>query len=145
MDKADLKGIELAFKTPLFTDFLLSTNYSWTKTEQKTGPNKGKALNRTPKQKFNTQLDWLLNHNWDLWTKVEYYGQENATKREGKKTKYITYAGYTFWDVGASYNINKKAKIYAGIYNLFDKDVSNDDFGKTLEGRRYFVGTEINF
>lgn len=145
VDKADLKGIELAFKTPLFTNFLVSSNYSWTKTEQKSGINKGKALNRTPKQKFNTQLDWILNQNWDLWTKVAYYGQEHSTKRDGKKTKYVTYAGYTFWDVGASYQINKQAKVYGGVYNLFDKDVTNDDFGKTLEGRRYFVGTEINF
>lgn len=142
VDKADLKGLELSFKTPLFTDFLLSTNYSWTKTEQKTGPNKGRSLNRTPKQKFNTQLDWNVTQKWDLWTKVAYYGVESTTDRNGNK---IEYPGYTFWDVGASYKIHKQAKLYAGIYNLFDKDVSNDDFGKTLEGRRYFVGTEINF
>ena len=142
VDKADLKGLELSFKTPLFTDFLLSTNYSWTKTEQKTGPNKGRSLNRTPKQKFNTQLDWNVTQKWDLWTKIAYYGVESTTDRNGNK---IEYPGYTFWDVGASYKIHKQAKLYAGIYNLFDKDVSNDDFGKTLEGRRYFVGTEINF
>lgn len=142
VDKADLKGIELSFKTPLFTDFLLSTNYSWTKTEQKTGNNKGKPLNRTPKQKFNTQLDWYVTQNWDLWTKVAYYGVESTTNRSGEK---IEYPSYTFWDVGASFHINKNAKIYGGVYNLFDKDVSNDDFGKTLEGRRYFIGAEINF
>ena len=142
VDKADLKGIELSFKTPLFTDFLLSSNYSWTKTEQKSGNNKGKPLNRTPKQKFNTQLDWYVTQEWDLWTKVAYYGVESTTDRSGKK---IEYPGYTFWDVGASFHINKNAKIYGGVYNLFDKDVSNADFGKTLEGRRYFVGTEINF
>lgn len=145
VDKADLKGLELSFKTPLFTNFLLSSNYSWTKTEQKSGIDKGKALNRTPKQKFNTQLDWYVAHDWDLWAKMAYYGQESGTKRDGNKTEYVTYAGYTFWDIGASYKIHKQAKLYAGIYNLFDKDVSNDDFGKTLEGRRYFVGTEINF
>lgn len=142
VDKADLKGLELSFKTPLFTDFLLSSNYSWNKSEQKTGKNKGKPLNRTPKQKFNTQLDWYVTQEWDLWTKVAYYGVESTTDRSGKK---IEYPGYTFWDVGASFHINKNAKIYGGVYNLFDKDVSNADFGKTLEGRRYFVGTEINF
>ena len=142
VDKADLKGIELSFKTPLFTDFLLSSNYSWTKTEQKSGENKGRALNRTPKQKFNAQLDWNLTQQLDLWTKVAYYGVESTTNRNGKK---IEYPGYTFWDVGTSFQINKNAKIYGGVYNLFDKEVTNDDFGKTLEGRRYFVGTEINF
>ena len=145
VDKADLKGVELTFKTPLFNEFLLTSNYSWTKTEQKTGINKGHALNRTPKQKFNMQLDWYISHNWDLWAKMAYYGQENANKRMGKQSRYVTYPGYTFWDMGASYQINKKAKIYTGIYNLFDKDVDNEDFGKTLDGRRYFVGTEISF
>ena len=140
--EADLKGLELSFKTPLFNDFLLSSNYSWTKTEQKSGENKGRALNRTPKQKFNTQLDWNLTQQLDLWTKVAYYGVETTTDRSGKK---IEYPGYTFWDVGTSFQINQNAKIYGGVYNLFDKDVSNDDFGKTLEGRRYFVGTEVNF
>ncbi|NUF26935.1 outer membrane receptor for ferrienterochelin and colicins [Gilliamella bombicola] len=140
--KADLKGLELSFKTPLFTDFLLSSNYSWTKTEQKSGQYKGRALNRTPKQKFNTQLDWYATQQWDLWAKMAYYGMESSNNRNGTK---IEYPGYTFWDVGASYQVHKQAKIYAGVYNLFDKDVSNEDFGKTLEGRRYFVGTEINF
>ena len=142
VDKAELKGLELSFKTPLFNDFMLSSNYSWNKSEQKTGNNKGKPLNRTPKQKFNTQLDWYVTQKWDLWTKVAYYGVESTTDRSGKK---IEYPSYTFWDVGASFHINKNAKIYGGVYNLFDKDVSNADFGKTLEGRRYFIGTEINF
>ena len=142
VDKAELKGLELSFKTPLFNDFMLSSNYSWNKSEQKTGNNKGKPLNRTPKQKFNTQLDWYVTQKWDLWTKVAYYGVESTTDRSGKK---IEYPGYTFWDMGASFHINKNAKIYGGVYNLFDKDVSNADFGKTLEGRRYFIGTEINF
>ncbi|OCG41282.1 hypothetical protein A9G28_06405 [Gilliamella sp. Fer1-1] len=140
--KADLKGFEFSFKTPLLTDFLLSSNYSWTKTEQKSGKYKGRPLNRTPKQKFNTQLDWYATEQWDLWAKMAYYGVESSNNRSGQK---IEYPGYTFWDVGASFQINKDAKVYGGVYNLFDKNVSNEDFGKTLEGRRYFVGTEINF
>lgn len=142
VDKADLKGLELTFKTPLFSNFLLSSNYSWTKTEQKTGKNKGKPLNRTPKQKFNTQLDWNVTDQWDLWAKMAYYGVESTTNRTGKK---IEYPGYTFWDIGAAYKVHKSTKVFAGVYNLFDKDVSNQDYGKTLEGRRYFVGAEINF
>jgi outer membrane receptor for ferrienterochelin and colicins len=142
IDKADLRGLELSFKTPLFTDFLLTSNYSWTKTEQKSGQFKGRSLNRTPKQKFNTQLDWYVTQQWDLWTKMAYYGMESSNNRDGTK---VEYPGYTFWDIGASYQVHKQAKIYAGVYNLFDKNVTNDDFGKTLEGRRYFVGTEVNF
>lgn len=142
VDKADLKGLELMLKTPLFDQFSLNSSYTWTKTEQKTGKYKGRSLNRTPKQKFNTQLDWYVTEQWDLWAKIAYYGVESSTNRSGTK---INYPGYTFWDLGGAYQVNNGAKIFAGIYNIFDKEVKNEDFGKTLEGRRYWVGTEINF
>ncbi|WP_345491014.1 TonB-dependent receptor domain-containing protein [Orbus sasakiae] len=142
VDKADLYGLELSLKAPLFNHFLLSSNYTWTKTEQKSGANKGHALNRTPRQKLNTQLDWMPDEQWDLWAKVAYYGQEPYINSKNKAAKY---PGYTFWDIGASFAVNKQAKVYVGIYNLFDKKVEDADFGKTLDGRRYWLGTEINF
>ncbi len=142
VDKADLKGLEFTLKTPLFANISVTSNYTWTKTEQKSGKYKGRPLNRTPKQKFNTQLDWNISTEWDLWAKMAYYGVESSSSRDGKK---VEYPGYTFWDLGAVYQVNNQTKIMAGIYNLFDKDVMNEDFGKTLDGRRYWVGTEISF
>ncbi|WP_392561523.1 TonB-dependent receptor [Orbus sturtevantii] len=143
VDKADIKGVELSLKTPLFDTFLLNSSYTWTKSEQKSGVNKGLSLNRTPRQKFTTQLDWFVTQQWDLWAKVAYYGEETEAGKNGVQGK--KYPGYTLWDLGASYSVNKQTKLYTGIYNLFDKDVENTDFGKTLEGRRYWVGTEISF
>lgn len=142
VDKADLKGLEFTLKTPILTNLSLTSNYTWTKTEQKSGKYKGRPLNRTPKQKFNTQLDWGVVEQLDLWAKVAYYGVESSSNRSGKK---VEYPGYTFWDLGAAYRVNNQAKIFAGVYNLFDKEVMNEDFGKTLDGRRYWLGTEINF
>lgn len=46
---------------------------------------------------------------------------------------------------GKSLQIKQNAKIYGGVCNLFNKHVLNDDFGKSLTGRHYFVATEINF
>jgi len=143
VDKADIKGIELSLKTPLFDKFLLNSSYSWTKSEQKSGVNKGLSLNRTPRQKFNSQLDWFVAEQWDLWAKLAYYGKETEAGKNGVQGK--KYPGYTLWDLGASYFVTKQTKLYTGIYNLFDKKIENTDFGKTLEGRRYWVGTEINF
>lgn len=143
VDKADLKGLELSLKTPLLDNVTLSSSYAWTKTEQKSGINKGLALNRTPRQKFNVQLDWYATEKWDLWAKMAYYGEETEAGSKGVKGK--KYPGYTFWDTGASYEVNKQTKVYLGVYNVFDKKVEKTDFGKTLEGRRYWVGTEISF
>ena len=41
--------------------------------------------------------------------------------------------------------IKQNAKICGGVCNLFNKDVLNDDFGKSLTDPHYFVATEINF
>lgn len=143
VDKAEIKGLELSLKMPISNKLLLSSSYAWTKSEQKTGSNKGLPLNRTPKHKINVQLDWFANEQWDLWAKMAYYGEETETG--SKSVKGTKYPSYTMWDLGTSYSVNKQIKLYTGIYNLFDKKIENTDFGKTLEGRRYWLGTEINF
>lgn len=143
VDKAEIKGLELTFKTPILTNLIFSSNYTWMDTKQKTGLNKGKALNRTPRNKFNTQLDWLVTDDLDLWGKVAYYGIESAS---GSRTvRDSNYPGYTLWDIGGSYAVNQNTKIYTGIYNLLNKKIENDDYGKTLDGRRYWIGLDVNF
>ena len=52
---------------------------------------------------------------------------------------------YTFVDLGGSYAVNKTVSVYAGIYNLFDKQVAYDDFGYVEDGRRYWLGVGVKF
>jgi outer membrane receptor for ferrienterochelin and colicins len=33
----------------------------------------------------------------------------------------------------------------AGVYNVFDKQVDNADYGTTLDGRRFNVGFQYTF
>ena len=35
--------------------------------------------------------------------------------------------------------------VYGGLYNLFDKEVTAEDYGKTLDGRRLNLGVAFNF
>lgn len=141
VDKADIKGLELTAKAPLFERFVVTSSYTWMETEQKSGPNKGNPLNRLPRHKFNLQLDWHAMERLELWGKVGYYGEETAVGRNSG-TKY---PGYTQWDLGGSWAINRNTKVYSGVYNLFDKRIINDDFGKTLDGRRYWLGVDVGF
>ncbi|XKM13166.1 TonB-dependent receptor [Orbaceae bacterium ac157xtp] len=144
VDKATIKGVELTLKTPLFEHVSLSSNYAYSHSEQKSGKNRGKPLNKTPKHNFNSQLDWTLNEQWSLWGKVTFHGKEIETGR-GSKAAGKEYASYTFWDIGADYAINKETSLYAGIYNLFDKKIDYQNFSKSIDGRRYWVGVDINF
>lgn len=143
VDKADIKGVEFSLTTPIYEHFTLAINYNWMKTEQKTGVNKGMSLNRTPRHKLNSQLDWQTTDQLTLWSKVAYYGEETAAGRNGVRG--TRYPGYTLWDLGGYYRITTETKLYAGIYNLFDKLVNDDDFDKTLDGRSFWVGVDMNF
>ena len=46
---------------------------------------------------------------------------------------------------GGSYAVNKRVSVYAGIYNLFDKQVGYDDYGYVEDGRRYWLGVGVKF
>lgn len=143
VDRATVKGIELSLSTPIFSHFLFTSTYTWMKTEQKTGENKGLALNRTPRNKFNTQLSYQATEQWELWGKVAYYGGEVSLGKHRDQDRY--FPGYTLWDLGTSYVINKRTKLYSGIYNLFNRKIDENTFGKVLDGRRYWLGLDVNF
>lgn len=141
VDEATLHGVEFAGKVPLPADFTLSANYTWSKSEQKTGIYKGQALNRIPKHAANSTLDWKANEKFNLWTKVSFNGKETTTST----TRPVEYPSYTQWDFGGSFKANKNSTIYAGIYNITDKEIRENTVGKTLDGRRYWIALNIDF
>lgn len=143
IDRAVIHGAELSLSVPFWSRFLFSSMYTWMKTEQKTGKNKGLALNRTPRNKFNVQLDYQATEKLEFWGKVAYYGDEVSLGKQREQDKY--YPGYTLWDLGVSYVMTKNIAFYTGLYNIFNKKIDDNDFGKTLDGRRYWVGLTMNF
>ena len=53
--------------------------------------------------------------------------------------------GYTIVDLGAAYDFNDSLQGNFGIYNAFDKQITSEDYGSLLDGRRYFVGLTARF
>ena len=144
VDKAELRGLELAAKWRPIEEVVLTTSYTWLDTKQKSGANKGKPLNRMPKHVFNLHADWQANAKTNLWTQLNFRGKEIETSTKGGKEG-LKYPSYTTFDIGATYQLTKDASIYAGVYNVFDKRVEKENFGKDLEGRRYWVGVSVDF
>jgi len=56
-----------------------------------------------------------------------------------------TPGGYTTWNTGGSYQVNKAVKIRAGVLNLTDKDLNRDDYSYNEDGRRYFAAVDYSF
>lgn len=125
VDKATTKGIELASRYQFAPDWSLSANYTYTKTKQNSGVNKGWPLTRTPKHMFNTSLNWQATDQLAAWLKAEY--RSERYRRTGGGTNYAynafgDYKAYTLFHLGGSYQATDNLAFNATIYNLLDKN-----------------------
>lgn len=145
VDKATLHGTEFSLKIPLISQLSLSNSYAWTKTKQKSGPNKGMPLNRIPEHRVVTSLDWKINDSISTWLKSTYNGKEARSTRKSNTTQTSKYPGFTTWDVGASWKVHPQTSMYGGIYNLTDKKINDDTVGKDQDGLRYWIGLNVDF
>lgn len=143
VDKAHMQGIELAFSFNLAPELRLRSNYTYTRSEQRSGEFKGEPLNKQPKEMYNIGLDWQASDKTEVWldsnirSRTSDYQSRNAME-EGTPS-------YNFVDVGVNHQLTSQARLKAGIYNVADYKVTNENYGVVLEGRRYNVGITVDF
>jgi outer membrane receptor for ferrienterochelin and colicins len=139
VDEAEIQGLELTTDY-LFNEYLkYRQSYTYTDSEQKTGENKGKPLNDMSKHMFNAGLDWDVNDQIALWTQLNYRGKTIGTSA-GVQTP-----AYTFVDLGAVYKYDDKLQFSTGVYNIANKNVSDDGNSSVLDGRRYNFAMNLKF
>ncbi len=134
IDSAVTRGVELSGRYTINAAWSTSANYTYTKSEQKSGANAGQPLTDTPKHALNLRLDWKPNAQWGAWARAEYRSKryrgnpatDAATQALGD------YKAYAQFHVGGSYRVNPKFVINASIYNLFNKNFI--DYGAYQNG-----------
>jgi len=143
VDDAEMKGVEFTFDYDIFDNLKASTSYTYTKSEQKSGDFKGKPLNKMPKHMVNVGLDLDISKDWSAWTSYNY---------RGKTSDYLSRTSmesgtpsYGLFDAGFVYRATKDLTLKAGIYNIADKQITNDEYDIVLEGRRYTFGLNLKF
>ena len=144
VDKAVSRGVEASLKLALAADWSMTSSYTFTKSEQKSGQYKGEPLNQLPRHLFTTTVNWQPSDALQAWARVNFRGRESQPTT-GPSSDALVAPSYTFVDLGGSYAVNKTVSVYAGIYNLFDKEVAYDDFGYVEDGRRYWLGVGVKF
>ncbi|ADP17250.1 colicin I receptor [Achromobacter xylosoxidans A8] len=144
VDKANSRGVEANLKLPLSRDWSMTSSYTFTKSEQKSGQYQGQPLNQLPKHLFTTTVNWQASDALQAWARLNYRGKESQPIT-GPSSSSVVAPSYTFVDLGGSYQVNKTVAVYAGIYNLFDKLVTYDDYGYVEDGRRYWLGVGVKF
>lgn len=139
-DSAELRGVEMFFNIPL-GPVELKTNYTFSDsevTESKDDPQSvGQPFNNLPKHMVNVGVDWEASQALGLWAKARY---KSKTVDDDNSVP-----AYTLVDMGGLYHLSESFDVYAGLYNVFDKEVTDEDYGKTLDGRRLNLGVAFNF
>lgn len=144
VDKAKVQGVELTYAFPIGHRVKVNSGYTYTDSEQQSGENKGNPLNDQPKHRANIGINWQAMEKMDLWSKARFKGRASQVAgRGGALTD--KYPSYTLADAGIRYRLTKQVNLYGGVYNLFDKTVSNANFGRVIDGRRYNAGITVNF
>lgn len=143
IDESMMQGVELTLDYDLTPALTFSTSYTYTDSEQLSGEYEGEPLNQTPRHMFNAGLDWQASDRLGLWLDTNLRGETSdylSRTSMGDGTP-----GYGFVDVGLNYQLNKQARIKAGLYNLGDKQVTTESYGVVLDGRRLNLGLTVDF
>ncbi|PQQ27666.1 ligand-gated channel protein [Photorhabdus hindustanensis] len=144
VQKANIRGVEATMNWDIVEDWSLAANYTYTDSEQKSGKNKGKPLNKMPKHMVNATLNWQALPEIQTWTRVNFRGKTSDYLDRGERMSEGT-PSYAFVDIGAVYNLTKDLRVLGGVYNVFDKRVNSENYGAQLDGRRYNIGINYDF
>ncbi|WP_218309389.1 TonB-dependent receptor domain-containing protein [Alteromonas antoniana] len=121
IDEVDLQGIEAAGRLQISSSWFVSANYTWTDSEQESGPQEGQPLTNTAEHMANVTL------NWDMTTDINLYLQTQLRSDryrgwDSTLDKPLYYKNYELLTLGARYRINEHVTVNARINNLLDED-----------------------
>jgi outer membrane receptor for ferrienterochelin and colicins len=141
---SEIEGIEATLRYNLLRNLLLSATYTYTTSEQTSGDSKGEPLNNVAKHMASVNIDFEVTKRLSLWSQYTYMGSykepSTITAANAAKNK-----GYSLVDIGTVFKLKDSVRINLGVYNLFDKEITSDTFGKFIDGRRIVLGFVSDF
>jgi outer membrane receptor for ferrienterochelin and colicins len=148
VDKAEIQGLEVTLNYDLLPNLALGSTYTYTKSEQKSGANAGYALNGISKHMVNANIDFRPTNKFSLWTQYNYrskYPETSAPNTNSRAPAVSTNKSYWLVDLGVVYKLKANLQLNAGLYNVFDKEITNVTHGRFIDGRRITAGFNANF
>jgi outer membrane receptor for ferrienterochelin and colicins len=143
IDKAVIQGLEFTLDYAITDDLSWMSSYTFTDSEQKSGEFTGEPLNKQPRHMFNTNLDWQVTDKLNLWSQYNYRSRTSDYLSRTSMSEGTP--GYGFVDIGAVYGLSRNVDLTAGLYNVANKEIANDDYEVVLDGRRLVVGVTVDF
>jgi outer membrane receptor for ferrienterochelin and colicins len=103
----------------------------------------------------NLRGDFQATDALELWAAANYHGEEiNAGLRVGANGRPVLdgtrqvarrYPSYTTVDVGGTWRVVDKVAVKFGVYNLGDEVLDVADYDFQGDGRRYWLGVNVDF
>lgn len=121
IDEAVTRGAEVAGRYALNDAWTVSANYTYTDSEQKSGPAAGQPLVNTPEHMLNGSVRWRATDQLNAWVRTEVRS-DRYRGAGAAQTALGDYKGYALFHLGGSYQVADNVRINATIYNLFDQD-----------------------
>ncbi|HWT41168.1 MAG TPA: TonB-dependent receptor [Sphingopyxis sp.] len=134
VDKARIKGAEVAGRYQFFPGLSLRANYTYTDSKQLTGASAGQPLTQSAKHMANATIDWEPLDRLSTQLSAEH----RSRRYRGVATNgdHLYYNSYTVLNFGAQYRLNDHLTISGRVNNLLDRDFRDYDvdFGNPVNG-----------
>lgn len=157
IDKARTRGVEVAASFRFDRAVSLGVNYTYTDSEQLSGPEEGLPLIGTPEHMLNGNLRWSIDDRASVWARAEIrsgrWRGDNAQQRA-----LGDFRGYEVFHLGGSYQVTPAFRLAATLYNILDTDYAvylpyasgtttafTPAYSINQEGRRVLLSANVDF
>ncbi|KGH49474.1 ferric siderophore receptor protein [Acinetobacter idrijaensis] len=135
-NKAKVYGAEATLQYSILPEWDMKAAYTYTRSEITDGENEGTYYNNQPRNAFNLTSTWHLVPAVDLWLQYEYKSDRQrflttptapatglgSSNYEEYKLFGDKLAGYSVFNLGASYIVSDQLRLNMAVNNLLDKD-----------------------
>jgi len=137
-----ISGLEASYQKEVFSDFLLSVNYTRLLKAQ---DQEGNDLKRRATDTVKLAVDYYGITNLHLGLDTQYVGSRTDVKFNPDFSKSDVETGkYTVLNFTANYNVTQELEVYAKIVNLTDEEYQNV-YGYATSPRAFYTGLRAKF
>ena len=124
IDEVDLQGVEIAGQYTITKTVSVNGNYTWTDSEQKSGPEQGQPLTNSAEHMANLTLNWEATDFMNLYLQG-VYRSDRYRGWDNVHDKALYYKNYNLLNLGAQFYVNEYVQINARVNNLLDEDFTS--------------------
>ncbi len=162
IDEARVQGVEVAGRYQIIEPLSIRANYTWTDSEQLTGPQAGRPLTNTAEHMANATLEWQPTRRFS--TQLILEARSDRYRGVDANGNHLYFKDYEVLHLGAQYRFSDNIAISARVNNLLDQDFTSfdttwtqnattgvwtathvDDFNNKDKARNYWLSLNVNF